>query len=487
MNLAIVKRNFILFFILSSLLFSACTKIVTTDIGSGLLPGVDNVTAKDLFMDVVTTNGGDSVAHTAATQDFSLGYIAGDPIFGKTTASINMQLAPTTFPAKFGTYNKDSIMFDSVVLVLSYKGIWGDSFQTMAVRVYQISNDEPFRRDSVYSSGHFFQRGTELTEFFKPSIIVPRNLPDSTYPFSEAATNQIRIRLDGESFGNKLIYGFDTSNAYKNDSIFNQYFRGFQIVPEAQGNALLRVNLQDTNTKLAVYYRWHDAGKIDTAVTYFKSNTSLTAAANTIKRDRSGAEVQNWYPSSRPQDSLLYLEAGPGIFTNVQFPVLTSLSNIIIQRAELLVDQVPDVTFNSDLFLTPPNLFLTTYSTRTQRRFATPGSVALETDSSAVSNATSLGSMPRAAVDPVTGRSHYSYSFDVTQYVQGVVSHNKQAYNFVLFAPGNDFIYAGEDSGVRVPVASAPLNAPAAGRIRVGGGNSVAHKMRLHIVYTQVP
>ena len=33
-------------------------------------------------------------------------------------------------------------------------------------------------------------------------------------------------------------------------------FKGYQIVPEATGNALLRINLLDTNTKLAIYFKY---------------------------------------------------------------------------------------------------------------------------------------------------------------------------------------------------------------------------------------
>ncbi|HWB25223.1 MAG TPA: DUF4270 family protein [Chitinophagaceae bacterium] len=488
MNLAIVKKIYTVFFVLFPFIFLGCTKIITTDIGSSLLPGIDNLEAKDLFLDVQTKNGGDSANHVAISQDFSLGYISNDPIFGKTSASVNVQLVPSTFPVEFGSYNKDSVWFDSAVLVLSYKGVWGDSFQNLAFRVYQISSDQPFSPDSVYSTSHFFQKNSiELTQNYEPVSVNPRTLADSVYPYKEAATNQLRIPLDKEAIGNKLVYGFDTSNAYKSLTAFNQYFRGFQVVPEQQGNSLLRVNILDTNTKLAIYYRYGTTSGRDTGVTYFKATSGTTAAANYIKRDRNGANVQTYYPSGNTQDSLLFLEAGPGIFTNVTVPDLTSLSKIVIQRAELLMDQVPDEANQSDLFLTPPQLFLSPYSTQYGKRFLMPGSQVLASDSSSISNVASLGVVPIATVDPVTGRTRYTYSFDITKYVQGVVSFGQPQYNFVLYAPGNDFIYAAESSTKRAPISSPPLNAPAQGRVRLGGGNSISHRMRLHIVYSPAP
>ncbi len=482
MNSAIVKRNFILFFILLPVLFSSCTKIVTTDIGGGLLPGVDGINAKDSFLTVITKNIGDSVNHVTNTQDFSLGYISNDPLFGKTSATVNVQLVPTTFPTEFNTFNRDSTFFDSIVLVLSYKGPYGDSFQNLAFRVYQISNDEPFLADSVYSSAHFFQKVNELTD--GPVSVNPINLKDSVYPRGEAATNQIRLRLN-QSFGELILHGFDTAHAYKSDSLFKQYFRGFSVVPEQTGNCLLRVNLQDTNTKLAVYYRFQNGGTIDTTVSYFKINSS--AGANNIRRDRSGAQVANYYPSSNTQDSILFLEASPGIFTNVTFPPLNTLSNIVIQRAELTMEQIPDLTYGSDIFFTPPQLFLTPYSTDSMRRFATPNVAVIAADSASITNTSSMGCVPLKKTDVLTGYSTYSYSFDLTRYVQGIVTKGQKSYNFVLFAPGNDFIAASETNPFRIPIAASPLNPPAAGRVRLGGGNNTAYRMKLHIVYSPLP
>lgn len=487
MNLAIVKKNFLLLFIITACILSACTKITTTDIGGGLLPGVDNIDAKELYMDIATKNAGDSANHVAISQDFSLGYISDDPMFGKVNATVNMQLQPSSFPFAFGNYKKDSVILDSVVLVMSYKGVWGDSFQNLSFRVYQISNDEPFSPDSVYSSAHLFDRNLiELTNGFTPAVVVPRRLGDSVHAYNEQAINQIRIKLDSATLGRKLVYSFDSSNAYKNATAFNQYFRGIQVRPEQTGNALLRVNILDTNTKLAIYYRYADpstAGQKDTAVNYWKAASGTSAASNYIKRDRSGSLAQKYYPSGNLQDSMIFLEAGPGLSAKITMPDLSSLKNIIIQRAELVMDQVPD---NSDLFLTPPKIFVTAYSTKYNKLFLTPGSQVIASDSASVSNIASLGVYPLSAIDPLTGRTHYSYRFDLTQYVQNVVTHGAQQYNFVLYAPGNDVIYAGEESAARLPIYTSPLNAPAVGRVVLGGGNSVNHKMRLHIVYTTV-
>ena len=116
-----------IFVVLSVLLvFFSCTKIETTDIGNGLIPSVDGVNIKDTFFDVITnTFVDDNIARVYKADDHLIGVITNDPLFGKTTASAFFELKPTNYPFSFSG-NKDSIIVDSAVLVLSYKGAYGD-------------------------------------------------------------------------------------------------------------------------------------------------------------------------------------------------------------------------------------------------------------------------------------------------------------------------------------------------------------------------
>ena len=45
-----MKKNCILFLIISAFIFSGCTKVITTEIGGGLLPGVDEVVPVDVYV-----------------------------------------------------------------------------------------------------------------------------------------------------------------------------------------------------------------------------------------------------------------------------------------------------------------------------------------------------------------------------------------------------------------------------------------------------
>ena len=83
------------FIFFSSLLFAffACTKITNTDIGSGLIPPVDNVNTKDTMIDVITKNQSFDTVAVGFSDNHVLGYISADPVFGITNAAVNFQVA----------------------------------------------------------------------------------------------------------------------------------------------------------------------------------------------------------------------------------------------------------------------------------------------------------------------------------------------------------------------------------------------------------
>ncbi len=485
---------FFSFIIASFLLFSACTKIVTTTVGNGIPP--DGVNTKDTTLDVITKNAGDSIISVSLGIDHTMGYM-NDPIFGKTTANINAQFKPVVYPVLFER-PKDQLVYDSMVLVLGYQSFTGDSTLPLSFRVYEIKNDFDFK-DSLYSSKFEVPRQQEVTDGGVPKTIDIRRLNDSIYPFGEAARGQIRIKLSA-SFGQKFLNTFDTFGAYKNDSMYNVAFKGLQVAAEQTGNALIRVNLLDTNSKMALYYHYTDTtGKVDTAVRYFRSGTFNGASSNYIVRDRSlPAPIGYYYPpTSDTEDSVIYIQAGPGTYATIQIPGLATLPNMIIHRAELIMEQVPDVVTNSDTLYNPPNLFLLAKGDSTFwfniPGFDNPGDVYNPTSdaifsstSGVLMNYADFGGLPKNMIDPLTGKTIATYNFSLTRYVQGIVTNHNPRYTLILYAPFNETIRISEQQPVYRSISATPLSYPGVGRVRVGGGNNSQYRMRLHIVYTEI-
>jgi hypothetical protein len=61
-------------------------------------------------------------------------------------------------------------------------------------------------------------------------------------------------------------------------------------------------------------------------------------------------------------------------------------------------------------------------------------------------------------------------------------------YDLYLFSPVEDYVYTGNGINAVYPIAAAPFNPPASGRVKLLGGNSARpdRKMRLRIIYSKL-
>ena len=79
------------------------------------------------------------------------------------------------------------------------------------------------------------------------------------------------------------------------------------------------------------------------------------------------------------------------------------------------------------------------------------------------------------------------YSFNISRYVQGIVTNHNPAYSFVLYAPYKEYFRLLKDQVTYAHVSATPLNQAGIGRVRLfGGGDNPANpqRMKLHIVYS---
>ena len=461
-------------FLLVIILFYSCTKIITTDIGSGLIPPIDDVITKDTVIEIATKNTSLDSVSVGISDDHVLGYI-NDPVFGKTTASLNFQVAPETTPLSLGL-PKDSIVLDSVVLCLKFNGAWGDTLQSLKVHVYSMDPEVVFDNSVAYNNTKTFIKGPEITEFgvAKTVDITKLDDVDSTWaPYKEPTTNQLRIKLSN-SFGEKII-GLDSASAYTSDSAFYDYLRGIIVQPESgAGQALMQINLTDTTTHLSLYY--HNIRGGDTLTSRFLPNVSTSASSNTILRDYNGTQIPAYITNKDSSQDLVFMQTSPGgTKTFINISKVKRMENVIVHRAEILMYQVPDP---SDQYLTPPNLFLAAYNSDSARQFVIPYDVNILSGS--ITNLTQFGVSPREK------NGAYYYSFDVSRYVQNIITKSDTLYNLVLTAPYNQSVFINKNVQYYIPISSPVLNNVAIGRIRLGGGNNSnsQYKMRLHIVYS---
>ncbi|MGI8637026.1 MAG: DUF4270 family protein [Segetibacter sp.] len=483
----------ILFFI------SACTKIESTTIGSGLLPPIDGVTTLDTTLDVVTNNFIDPLGDDAKvykTDEHVIGVINDDPIFGKTTATAFFELKPTSYP--FSLPNVKELTPDSAVLILSYKGVFGNTMLNQNWEVREVL--ESMRGDTVFNVKKSFATGNLLGS---ASIDIP-HLKDSINNRFENSNNQIRIKLS-QSFATTLMKQYDSlaNGAYASDSLFRLNFKGFAVMPTANsgGNALLRVNLSDTNTKLALFYNYQikdsAVGKRETAVSYFRfsngSNVNIPVSgnANYIKRERTGSQLTQFL-NTNGNDSFVFIQAMPGTFATIKIQGLKTFPNAIIHRAELLAFQAPDPDPTPlHLILTPPRyLLLNAIDSDNKLNINVPNDFIVSQGSP---NISTFGGFITEKAVPENGIVK-AYTFDLSRYVQGIITRKETSYTLKLSAPSNDSLrytppYPQSNIASTFYVVPSFANNVANGRVRLGGGGMTKEnqlRMRLRIVYSKL-
>jgi len=465
------------------LLFGQCTKIKTTDIGSELIPTVDNVLTFDTTLTVVSNNYifGDSALPIIAkdlsgnTPEHLLGYISNDPQFGKTEASIFMELKPPTYKYFFENV-KDSLFLDSVVLCLKWNSTWGDTVASQKINVYEMDNE--LKGDSSYNTNVAFRYSKILgSKTFSPQV-----LKDSLFLFRQSLNKQLRVRLS-DAFGKSLLSQDSAAGEpYSSDSAFRAYFKGFAIVPETPGvggNALMSFTPSDTNTYLRIYYKYIKNGKQDTTNRSFVfKNVAPGGNANRIKRDYIGSQLANNLIPNPSSDSIPYVQASPGTYNILRIPSVDGFKavkgNVIVHLAELSMVQIPGPANEFDNFLTPPPViymdFLDTIANK-QYPFLTDALSGGRYDPN------SFGGQAKNVIG-LNGRVVSSYTFFITRYIQNMVTRNSPNFPLYLYSP---YTVAYPDLRLGFGV-----NRVAFGRVKIGGGIHSSQKMKLRIIYSKI-
>lgn len=466
-----------------AIVFAACKKInEPTELGGGLIPPIDNITTFETFLPIETDNRLlTDTNRVYFDDDIALGHIASDPEFGATHANGYFNISAPTY----GTYpfvSKDSVTnIDSVILSLSYEGGYGDTANTFqTLRVFEIAQSSDFNDTTGYRYSHpdFPVAGGELgsktfqISKLKDSVLFYRKLGDTT-----KYANVIRIPLSN-SFGQRLI-NYDTSSsaisgAYRNDTSFKKLFKGFAIKADNSGNALTYFSPSDNvKTKLIVYFRTkRGTGFKDTLSTEFYHQTG--GQANSIIRTPAGGYL-TYLNTPGTDDDKVYLPTAPGSYALLNIPGLTNFANAIIHRAEIIITPLPSAGEN--IFWQPAGLFLD--------RINAAGDTAMtfDTDMSLANNgsffsydATQFGGLLK---------SNKTYGFNISRYIQNMITMHNPNYKMRLYAPVRAFVY----SPIIKVTNQIYVNARAAyGRVVLAGGSYAdpAKRMRLRIVYSKI-
>jgi hypothetical protein len=450
-----VRKRFLPITLVSSFLIFlinfSCTKLDTTTLGSDLIPVVDNINtfADTLDIDAFqgyfndTTKVNNSEAH-------ALGNISNDPLFGTTRASVYLQFKPAFFPFYLGNATDTIVGIDSMFVTLSYLGAYGDSVTPQQIQVQQIL-DSNFKNNPADLRSVQYAPAM-LGPVLGSTTVVMQDLKNQVrFGYKkDSVVNQIRIPITNQAFINSFT-DFDSTlnNPYHDTATFRNFFNGFAITPAGNsGNGLIYVSVSDTKTRIEVHYRSRNKNVFDTSfATFHLLSTDRSTSSNGIIRNYSG------FPVASPGNDNVYLQTSPGTYANLKIDSLGKLSNRIIHRAEIVMEQVPGDAISDSLFEAPSYLYLDLLD-------STSGNPKWKTIYFDLNPATPYDPdfktgypfFPAAGVDPTyfggtrkfkkdaSGKSVVYYDFNVTRYVQQLVTKAKPNYTLRVF-PAFNFSY----------------------------------------------
>ncbi|MBK8045415.1 MAG: DUF4270 domain-containing protein [Haliscomenobacter sp.] len=305
-----------------------------------------------VYIDTFTVETGTEQSDSVRTHNpLSLlnAYIVGkmnDPLLGNSEASLVAQLIPEVLQPSF-----TNALVDSVVLVLPYdtSKFYGEADVPLSLDVFRLT--ETISAAEAHFSNDQFE--TNPVPLGRGSVFPSR---DSLFVFdySQGIRDTIgfphmRIPLNN-SLGQELL-NLDTLY-YTTDSLFQSYFKGICVKP-ASGGSIVGVNLNSNRAGLVVYYR------VDTLQRQFRFQFSpFVANISLFKHEIAGKEVEKYLAPPSGDNPYFFVQGMAGVNGTVRFPHITSLKNVIINKAELELHTASLPSDDAAAFFPAPSLVL---------------------------------------------------------------------------------------------------------------------------------
>lgn len=324
---------------------SACTK--NDFIGDNILemPGDRLGVEYADTMDITAYSVLDDSVRTDETSVNLLGSVY-DSEFGTTTAGFYTQVRLSSNNLTFGT----NASCDSVVLSLRYNGLYGDSFATHTITVYELDAD--LYKDSAYYS--------KSTLNYLPTALCTKTMrftpSDSVSLNNQKVAPHMRLKLDN-SFGAKIIAKSGMTELSNNEN-FLKFLKGFYISSSksSSNGSMAYIELVNTISNLTLYYH----NSTDTALkTVFYIND--LCGRFTHYNHYNYAEASNSFKNQvLIKDTLLgnqklYIQSMGGVSTYLKLNGLNNLQkngNIALQKAELILRVDPNTNSASTPVIT---------------------------------------------------------------------------------------------------------------------------------------
>lgn len=481
-------------------LVSSCTKIEYTNLGRDLIPVVDNINTFETVLKVIGNNQlpVDSTRLNSA-GDHGVGAITTDGQFGSTTATTFFEIKPNSYKYTFAPVDS-VIILDSAVMILSYRGYYGDSSNVLNFKLYEV-NEKMLADTSakpIYNlqpaltvnRGKLWGEKSMSAIRYADSIQIKRG--DTIH---KTVTGQLRIPLT-QAMARALFYA-DTlgTSPLVSDSLFKEYLPGFALEASGSPSAIHYFNLNSSSIEF--YFRNIRKGNIrDTSSASF-SFAGHCAHAMKLDRNRAGANMNNFLAQNTTDGvQELFVQSAPGPFATLNIPGLDTLSNCVIHRAEIRVTQLGVPNGAEAQLVPPPALYVDLVDTSNTFKgmpFDQSPFIPYNCVPADDINFSYFGGFTNYEI--VNGEKLAVYRFNISRYVQDIVSRGSKNYPLRIWAPYYRVYANCLQTSLSYPSDVFPftfnnsfINAVGRGRVKLAGGNhpDPSMKLQLRIIYSRL-
>lgn len=372
----------------------------------------------------------DSIVTSGLSQN-TVGFIK-DPYFGITQAGFATQFHLPTRDVHFD----GNPVLDSVVLVISYRGFYGDTNSAVNFKVYELDQDL-FADSTYYQFSSFRTKPKPINS--NPYTYYQTRISTPIMSSEDTTMAQFRIKLS-TSWGQKKIFDKSGQNEISDNVNLKNYFKGLYITAEDAIGLGHMVYLGINESTVSGIYFYYHTGTVNSTFRLLVEKTC--ARANHFNHNEyNGAisAIQNQVNNN--QTSLganqLYLHPGGGINTYIKFPSVKEQfkgRRVVINRAELVITNVIP---NTKGFYVPQKLTLAKNSGTGSYLF-TPDDAITEGDDY-------FGGAFNSATN--------EYRFRITRYIQEMINSDNPDYGLTVFISGravvsNRLIFMGYRKGL---------------------------------------
>ena len=437
------KRSSPAFLLISLTVLISCRKEGDFNIGSKAQDsniGVQFTDTLTLLNNTFLLN--DSIVSARASYLSFGGY--SDPFTGKTYCEAYASLS-----LAYNNIDYSGVVVDSANLYMYYNNAYGDTLSNQDFSVHQITTQldasVPYQTTSNFVT-------------YNPASIGER----TGFQARPYTNKSLRIPLDNSFATNLLAIAHN-----KNNTDFQSLFYGLVIKPKNNSIASVLTSTytdSQTKTRLIVYFK---RGLIKDSTMF--SITASPSSFNKVTADRSGSNISALVSNgdkveAATSNNRCYVQSGSGVVTKVEIPFLKNLatvdgsSSIIVNKAYLVVPI--DENSNLEKYRQEAYLRLLQMNPDNTYKYASNGALAYVQASGSSQLGTSYSALGSALAVTDT-----VYRFEITSYVQALITNQLQNNGFILMPVNNPYL---------------------SGRTVVYGANATERKMRIEMYYTKV-